>query len=191
MQFRIRLVQVKKTLPEHSERPTQSWCGLITFVKVCSAIIQQRVSDRANIALFFAQTLTPLPLNMIAQCFIVQSFFKPKGVAPSIRFYILGHAQKCTKAPTKSLGIIRLDSKQPALSLTEGLFPDTVWYNILYNSTIIHTFKLLLLPLGKFNVDQIIRADDFYTDKADRKEIVQLRPELKDKMRWWVLFLQM
>jgi hypothetical protein len=50
---------------------------------------------------------------------------------------------------------------------------------------------MVLLPPGKFNVDQIIRADNVYTDKADRKEIVQLWPELKDQMRWWILFLQM
>jgi hypothetical protein len=50
---------------------------------------------------------------------------------------------------------------------------------------------IVLLPPGKFNVDQIIRADNVYTDKADRKEIVQLWPELKDQMRWWILFLQM
>ena len=37
---------------------------------------------------------------------------------------------------------------------------------------------------GKFNVDQIIRADNVYTDKADIREIVQLWPELKDQMSY-------
>ena len=43
---------------------------------------------------------------------------------------------------------------------------------------------MVLLPPGKFNVDHIIRADNVYTDKADRKEIVQLWPELKDQMSY-------
>ena len=43
----------------------------------------------------------------------------------------------------------------------------------------------------RYLVDQIIRADNVYTDKADRKEILQLWPELKDQMRWWILLLQM
>jgi hypothetical protein len=42
---------------------------------------------------------------------------------------------------------------------------------------------MVLLPPGKFNVDQIIRADNVYTDKDDRRETVQLWPELKDQMR--------
>ena len=45
--------------------------------------------------------------------------------------------------------------------------------------------------LSTFNIDQIIIANSVITDKCDRKEMVDLWPELKDQMRWWILFLQM
>ena len=50
---------------------------------------------------------------------------------------------------------------------------------------------MVVIPPGKFNIDQIIIANSVFTDKSDRKEMVQLWPELKDQLRWWILFLQM
>ena len=48
-----------------------------------------------------------------------------------------------------------------------------------------------LLPPGKFNVDQLICSANVNTHKADRKKLVKLWHELKDQMRWWLLFLKM
>ena len=50
---------------------------------------------------------------------------------------------------------------------------------------------MVVIPPGKYNVDQIIKADNIYTEKSDRRMVVQLWPELKDQMRWWILFLQL
>jgi hypothetical protein len=50
---------------------------------------------------------------------------------------------------------------------------------------------MVSLTPNKFNFDQIIRADNVYRDKADRRKTVQLWPQLKAQMRLWILFLQM
>ena len=50
---------------------------------------------------------------------------------------------------------------------------------------------MVVIPPGKFNIDQIILANNVYRAKTDRNEMVDLWPELKDQMRWWILFLQM
>ena len=50
---------------------------------------------------------------------------------------------------------------------------------------------MVVIPPGKFNIDQIIIANNVHNNKWERKEMVELWPELKDQMRWWILFLQM
>ena len=47
---------------------------------------------------------------------------------------------------------------------------------------------MVVIPPGKFNIDQIIIANNVFTEKTDRKEMVELWPELKDQIRWLIFF---